>query len=184
MDAQKLLFPNQIFDVVVSNCGISPVGFRQTVAEVYRVLRKGGTFAYSDWRLKDVQAHRIFGETLQQYRTKNPSKKLSLERAALATLERFSNREMNFDEQVRELKMVGFKRAEVKTRNYRIALDGIQGYLDMRLKRATLKQELRELPAKKRRELLHALRHELTQFVRGGRFLFDWKVIFVRAKKT
>ena len=184
MDAQKLLFPNQIFDVVVSNCGIPSVGFRQTVAEVYRVLRKRGSFAYSDWRLKDVQAHRIFGETLQQYRTKNPSKKLSLERAALATLERFSNREMNFDEQVRELKMVGFKRAEVKTRNYRIALDGIQGYLDMRLKRATLKQELRELPAKKRRELLHALRHELTQFVRGGRFLFDWKVVFVKVKKT
>lgn len=184
MDAQRLLFPNQMFDVAVSNCGISPVGFRRTVAEVFRVLRKGGTFAYSDWRLKDVEAHSIFGETLQQYRTKNPSKKLSLERAALATLERFGNREMNFDEQVRELKMVGFKRVEVITRNYRIALDGIQGYLDMRLKRATLKQELRELPAKKRRELLRALKDELTQFVRGGRFLFDWKVIFVRAKKT
>jgi len=184
MNAQRLLFPNQMFDVVVSNCGISPVGFRRTVAEVFRVLRKGGTFAYCDWRLKDVQAHRIFGEILQQYRTKNPSKKLSLERAALATLERFSDREMNFDEQVRELKTVGFKRSEVKTRNYRIALDGIQGYLDMRLKRATLKQELRELPAKKRRELLHALRHEFTQFVQGGGFLFDWKVIFVRAKKT
>lgn len=184
MDAQRLRFPSQMFDVAVSNCGISPVGFRRTVAEVFRVLRKGGTFAYCDWRLKDVQAHRIFGETLQQYRTKNPSKKLSLERAALATLERLSNREMNFDEQVRELKTVGFKRGEVKTRNYRIALDGIQGYLDMRLKRATLKQELRELPAKKRRELLHALRDELTQFVRGGRFLFDWKVTFVRAKKA
>lgn len=183
MDAQKLLFPNQTFDVVVSNCGISPVGFRQTVAEVYRVLRNGGTFAYSDWRLKDVQAHRIFGETLQQYRTKNPSEKLSLERAALSTLERFSNHEMHFDEQVRELKTVGFERVEVKTRNYRIALDGIQGYLDMRLKRATLKQEVRELRAKKRRELLHALRLELTQFVRAGRFLFEWKVIFVRAKK-
>ena len=183
MDAQKLLFPNQTFDVVVSNCGISPVGFRQTVAEVYRVLRNGGTFAYSDWRLKDVQAHRIFGETLQQYRTKTPSRKLSLERAALASLERFSNHEMNFNEQVRELRSVGFKKAEIKTRNYKIALDGIQGYLDMRLKRATLKHELRELPAKKRRELLHALRHDLTQFVRGGHFLFDWKVNFVRAKK-
>lgn len=183
MDAQKLLFPNQIFDVVMSNCGISPAGFRQTVSEVYRALRTGGTFAYSDWRLKDVQVHRIFGETLQQYRTKNPSKKLSLERVALATLESFGNREMNFDGQVRELKLVGFKGAEVKTRNYRIALDGIQRYLDMRLKRVTLKQELRELRAKERRELLHALRHELAEFVRDGRFLFDWKVTFVRAKK-
>jgi ubiquinone/menaquinone biosynthesis C-methylase UbiE len=184
MDAQKLLFPNQIFDSAISNCGISPVGFRQTVAQVYRVLRNGGTFAYSDWHLKDVRAHRIFSEILQQYRTKNPSKKLRLERAALATLERFSNREMNFDEQVRALKMVGFERAEVKTRNYRIALDGIQEYLDMRLKRAPLKQELKELRASKQRELLCALRDELTQFVRGRRFLFEWKVTFVTAKKT
>jgi len=184
MDAQELLFPNQIFDVVVSNCGISPVGFHQTVGEVYRVLRNRGTFAYSDWRLKDVEAHKIFGETLQQYRTKTPSRKLSLERAAFAAFERFSNREMNFDQQVRELRMVGFERAEVKTRNYRIELNGIQGYFDMRLKRATLKQELRELPSKKRQELLRALRDELTQFVRGGRFLFEWKVIFVRTKKT
>ena len=53
----------------------------------------------------------------------------------------------------------------------------------MRLKRVTLKQELRELRAKERRELLHALRHELAEFVRDGRFLFDWKVTFVRAKK-
>ena len=183
MDAQKLLFPNQIFDVAVSNCGISPVGFRQTVSEVYRVLRTGGTFAYSDWRLKDVQVHRIFGETLQQYRTKNPSKKLSFERAALATLESFSNHEMNFDGQVRELRLVGFKGAEVRTRTYRIALEGIQRYLDTRLKRVILKQELRELRAKERRELLPALRHELAQFVRDGRFLFDWKVTFVRARK-
>ena len=184
MDAQELLFPNQMFDVAVSNCGISPVGFRQTVAEVYRVLRNGGAFAYSDWRLKDVEAHKIFSETLQKYRTTSPSKKLSLERAALATFERVSNHEMNSDQQVRELRIMGFERAKVKTRNYRIALDGIQGYLDMRLKRATLKRELRELPSKKRRELLRALGDELTQFLQGGRFLFEWKVTFVRAKKT
>ena len=184
MDAQKLLFPSQIFDMIVSNCGISPVGFHQTVEEAYRVLRNGGTFAYSDWRLKDVPAHRIFSETLQKYRTKNPSRKLSLERTALAILERFGNREVNFDEQVRELRLVGFKRTEVKTRNYRIALNGIQRYLDIRFKRATLKQELRELSAKKRRDLHHALRDELAQFVRDERFLFEWKVIFVKAKKT
>ena len=91
---------------------------------------------------------------------------------------------MNLDEQMREVRMVGFKKVDVKIRNYRIALDSIQAYLDMRLERAPLKHELRELPAKKRRELLHALRDELTQFVRNGRFLFDWKAIFVRAKRT
>ena len=80
--------------------------------------------------------------------------------------------------------MVGFKKVDVKIAITVLHWMVFNEYLDMRLKRATLKQELRELPAKKRRELLQALRDELTQFVRGGRFLFEWKVIFVRAKKT
>lgn len=183
MDARKLLFPDQMFDVAVSNCGISPAGFHGTVTEIFRVLISGGVFAYSDWRLKDVHAHRIFGAILQQYRTKKPSSKLSRERTALAVLERFSNREMNLDEQIRKLRSVGFKKAEVKTKNYRIALDSIQEYLDMRLNRATLRQELRELSAKERNELMHAFNDELERFVRGGRFMFDWKVTFVRAVK-
>ena len=108
---------------------------------------------------------------------------MSRERTALAVLERFSNREMNLDEQIRKLRSVGFKRAEVKTRNYRIALDSIQEYLEMRLNRATLRQELRELSAKERQELMHAFRDELAQFVRGRRFLFDWKMTFIRAVK-
>jgi ubiquinone/menaquinone biosynthesis C-methylase UbiE len=184
MDSQRLLFPDQMFDVVVSNCGISPVGFRQTIWEVYRVLGGGGTLVYSDWRLRDVPAHRIFGDILHQHRTQNPSTELRLQRTALATLERFGNREMNLDEQIRQLRMMGFKKIEVKNRSYRIALRGIRGYLDMRLKRATLKQELKELSAKSRQEFRRALNDELRQFVRGERFLFDWKVIFVRAEKA
>jgi len=183
MDSRQLLFPDRIFDVVVSNCGISPVGFQQTVAEVFRALRKGGTFVYSDWRLKDVPAHRVFGETFKQYRTGNPSRYLGLHRAALATLERFSNREMNLNRQLRELRMLGFEKMEVKFRNYRVELDGSDEYLDMRLKRAPLKQELAELSTERRKRLKSALKEELRQFVRGRRFLFDWKVIFVRAKK-
>jgi len=183
MDSKRLLFPDRIFDVVVSNCGISPVGFHQTVAEAFRVLRKGGTFVYNDWRLKDVPAHRMFGETLQQHRTEKPSRNLALQRAALATLERFGNREMNLNEQLRELRMLGFENVEVKFRNYRVELDGTDEYLDMRLKRAALKQELVELSAKRRKRLRSTLKEELRRFVRGRRFLFDWKVIFVRARK-
>jgi hypothetical protein len=54
----------------------------------------------------------------------------------------------------------------------------------MRLKKAALKQELTELSANRRKMLRSALKEELERFVRGRRFLFDWKVIFVRARKT
>jgi ubiquinone/menaquinone biosynthesis C-methylase UbiE len=183
MDARKLQFPDQIFDTAVSNCGISLTGFHETVAETFRVLARGGIFTYDDWRLKDVRPHRVFGEILQKYRTKKPSSNLSCERAALAVLERFGNREMNLDEQLHEVRSVGFEKVEVKTRNYEIALDSLQEYLDMRLNRSTLRHELSELSPKKRRELMRAFTDELAKFVQGGRFHFDWKVIFVRAAR-
>jgi ubiquinone/menaquinone biosynthesis C-methylase UbiE len=184
VDSQRLFFPDQLFNAVISNCGISPVGFRQTICEVFRVLRGGGTFVYSDWRLRDVPAHRIFGEVLQRQRTQNPSTELRLQRTALADLERFGNREMNLDEQIRQLRLMGFRKIEVRNRSYKIRFRDTHGYLDMRLKRATLKQELKELSTRSRQEFRHALEHELKQFVRGERFLFDWKVIFVRAEKA
>ncbi len=184
MDGERLLFPDSIFDVVTSNCGIFSVGFHQTVAEVFRVLRRGGIFVYNEWHLNDVPVHRIFSEILLRHRTKNPSRKLRIQRVALAALERFGNREMNLNAQVRELRREGFKKVEVKPRNYKIALHGIEGYLDMRLERATLRQELAELSAAGREKLLYAFKDGLRQFVRHGRFLFDWKVTFVRAKKT
>lgn len=184
MDGKQLFFPTGLFDVVTSNCGISPVGFRQTIGEVFRVLRRGGTFVYDDWRLQDVRAHRTFGEILQEHRTNNPSRKLSIQRTALATLERFGNHEMDLDAQLREVSRTGFRKIEVKSRNYKIALHDIEEYLDMRLKRAALKQELAELPAARRKGLLCALREGLRPFVRDRRFGFDWKVTFVRARKT
>ncbi len=184
MDSRRLLFPNEIFDVVTSNCGISSVRFHQTIAEVFRVLRNGGVFVYNDWRLKDVPPHRAFGEILQQHRTNNPSRTLMTQRSALAALERFGNGEMNLAAQLRELNRLGFKKVEAMPRNYRITLPSIGVYLDMRLKRATLKQELKELSPAGRKKLLHAFKEGLRPFVRGRRFLLDWKVTFVRAKKT
>lgn len=183
MDSRHLLFPAGMFDVVTSNCGISSVRFHQTTAEVYRVLREGGVFVYNDWRLKDVPPHRAFGKILQQYRTNKPSKMLIIQRTSLAALERLGNRKMTLRAQVRELKRSGFRKIELKPRNYRITLPSIEAYLDMRLKRATLKQELKELSPAERRKLMNAFREGLKLFVRGRRFILDWKVTFIRARK-
>jgi hypothetical protein len=148
------------------------------------VLRKDGIFVYNDWRMKDVPPHKAFGEILQQHRTNNPSRTLKLQRTALAVIERSANRELNLDAQLRGLRRLGFKEVEVKPRNYKIILPSIGAYLDMRLKRATLKQELKELSSAERERMLHAFKEGLAPFVRGGRFLLNWKVTFVKARKT
>lgn len=183
MDAHKLFFPDGIFDAVTSNCGFPSVGFQEAISEVFRVLRNGGVFTYNHWQFQDVPAHRIFSEILQRYRTRSPSRRLRTQRRALATLERFSNGEMNLTAQVRELRRAGFEKVQVRRRNYRLALQGVEGYLAMRLERVALKQELKELSPTGRKEFLHALKQGLQMFVHGRRFLFDWKVTFLRARR-
>lgn len=137
----------------------------------------------NDWHLKDVPAHRVFGDILQQYRTDNPSRKLRSERAALGALERMGGRYSDPNEHVKELTGAGFTDVQVECRDYRIRLPGVRSFLDMRLKRVALKHELLELSRVRRAKLLDELRKGLKQFVRNGRFILDWKVTYVKAKK-
>jgi ubiquinone/menaquinone biosynthesis C-methylase UbiE len=183
MNADGILFPDELFDVVLSNCGIAYTTFPAAVAEAYRVLRKGGLFVLNDWHLKDVQAHRVFGGILQQHRTNHPSKKLRAERTAMATFERTGSRYSDLNELVIELQRAGFTETRTKYRTYRIKLRGMQEFLSMRLEREALKHELRELTQAKRRIMSDELRRGLKPFLRKGRFIFDWKVAYLSARK-
>lgn len=183
MNADRMLFPNELFDVALSNCGIAYTTFPAAVTEAYRVLRKGGLFVLNDWHLKDVQAHRVFGGILQQHRTNHPSKRLREERTAMATFERTGSRYSDLNEVVRELQRAGFTETRTKWRTYRIQLRGVQQFLAMRLEREALKRELRELTPAKRRIMLNELKRGLKPFLRKGRFIFDWKVAYLTARK-
>ena len=87
MNGDHMLFPNRLFDRVLSNCGISYSTLPQTSREIFRVLQTGGQFFLNDWHLIDVPPHRTFSEILRIHRTDHPSRKLRRWREALATLE-------------------------------------------------------------------------------------------------
>jgi len=183
MDASQMLFPNELFDAALSNCGITFAAYPKAVSEVFRVLRKGGLFVLNDWHLKDVGPHRTFGEVLQRYRTDNPSPKLRAERMALATYERTGSRYIDLRELVKELERVGFDEIRTLHRNHRIQFGSVQAVLDILLKREALKHELRELSPAERRLMNDELRRELKLFVRNRRFIFNWPVAYVSAQK-
>lgn len=183
MDADRTIFPNELFDVVLSNCGMSYTTFFAVISEAFRILRKGGFFVLNDWHLKDVPAHRTLGDILQQHRTDHPSKKLRSERAAIATFERTGSHYSDVRELAKELHGVGFTEIRTKYRNYRIRLRGVREFLDMRLERVPLKHELRELSQSQRARLMNELKKELQPFIHRGRFVFDWKVAYVKARK-
>ena len=176
---EELRFPNDFFDVVISNCGMSEsrAGFSQCVKEIIRVLRPGGVFAFNDWYLIDVKPHIIFREILGRYRTAKPSRQLARERG-LAT--------SSIDEkmQLHILRETGFKEASLVKRRHQACLNSVEDYLKLRLCRSTVRREMSEMTASNRRLFLRDLRPALKQFVSDdGAFRFNWPVYYIRADK-
>jgi ubiquinone/menaquinone biosynthesis C-methylase UbiE len=183
MNAEHMTFPEGYFDNVISNVGISYATFKETISEIFRVTRKGGSFTFNDWHLLDVPAHRTFGEILRKHRIEQPSEKLSKCRAAVAIMEHVGNQYSDLNVQAKELERAGFVNRQVKERNYKIPLPGIRDYLAIRLEREALKQELNELSEIQRAAFMKELRAGLKRFMRNGRFLMEWKVTFTYVSK-
>src|SRR3990170_3692846 len=164
MNSEDLIFPDELFDAAISNCGISSTAFPATVAEIFRVLRKGGSVTFNDWHLID-----------------DPSKRLRGQRMALGTSEHVGNRYSNPRAQAEELQRVGFGKIRFKKRTYKIRLPSIQNYLAMRFDREALRQELRELSKSQRAALTRELKTGLKQFMRKAHFVIEWEVTFTYA---
>jgi ubiquinone/menaquinone biosynthesis C-methylase UbiE len=183
MNAERMTFPDGFFDAVISNCGMSYATFRETIAEIFRVVHRGGSFTFNDWHLIDVPAHRTFSEILRQHRTEHPSENLRTRREAIAVMEHVGNRYWDMKVQAEELERAGFTNMRVRERDYKIKLPGIREYLAMRLEREALKQELSELSKAQREAFMKELRAELRRFIHNGRFIIDWKVMFTHVTK-
>jgi ubiquinone/menaquinone biosynthesis C-methylase UbiE len=183
MDAERMTFPDGFFDAAISNSGMSYATFHETIAEIFRVIKGGGSFAFNDWHLIDVPAHRTFSEILRRHRIEHPSENLSRCRAAVAVMEHVGNQYSDAKVQAEELERVGFTRVQVKQREYNIRLPQIRDYIVMRLEREALKQELKELSKAQRAAFMKELRVGLRQFIQTGGFIMKWNVTFTHVTK-
>jgi len=182
-DAKCMPFPDEFFDAAISNSGMSYSTFRETITEIFRVVRRGGSFTFNDWHLIDVPAHKIFSEILRRHRTGHPSESLSRCRAAVAVMEHVGNQYADKKIQAEELERVGFIGVQVKRREYKIKLQRITDYIVMRLEREALKQELKELSEAEQAAFIKELRAALKPFTRTGAFIMEWKVTFTHVTK-
>jgi ubiquinone/menaquinone biosynthesis C-methylase UbiE len=183
MDAECMAFPDDFFDAATSNSGMSYATFHETITEIFRVIKRGGSFTFNDWHLIDVPAHRTFSEILRRHRTEHPSENLNRCRAAVAVMEHVGNQYSNANAQSEELERVGFTGVQVRQREYKIKLPRIREYIVMRLEREALKQELKELSHTQQAAFMKELRTGLRPFMRSGGFIMGWKVTFTHVTK-
>src|SRR2546425_6945227 len=92
MDETSLELPDDSFDAVISNLGLSrfnvDVGFKET----YRVLKPGGTLVFNEWTDKRDKCGVILRKILDKHRTRNPSPLLAGTREAETSIFQFYER--------------------------------------------------------------------------------------------
>jgi len=147
-----------------------------------RVLRPGGHLVFNDWHLVDVKAHQVFGEVLEKHRTRNPSPALARERSALATMEHFHH-SLSCGTQRKLVSDAGFADVSLVNRRRRIRLRTHREFMRMRLTRLTAKREMSEMPNDQRKRFMRELTQRLQAFVVRNRFVFDWELFYISAKK-
>jgi len=182
MSGEDLRFPDQFFDVAISNCGIGSLDFSKSLKEILRVLRPAGVLAYNDWHLVDVKPHRVFGEVLGKHRTTAPSPQLALERSALASMESFHH-SLDSKTQQEMTRQAGFKNVQLTNRQHKIRLPSARDYLKLRLCRATIRREISEMSPRERRLFLSELGERLREFVKSKNLVFEWNVFYILAHR-
>jgi len=79
MDARWLDFPDESFDAVISNLGIPSHYFPRVISEIFRVLRKRGTFCFAEFTCPSNRWS-MLSKILFKYRMGRPSGALAARR--------------------------------------------------------------------------------------------------------
>jgi len=119
MDETSLELPDNSFDAVISNLGLSrfnvDVGFKET----YRVLKPGGTLVFNEWTDKRDKCGVILRKILDKHRTRNPSPLLAGTREAETSIFQFYERVTDRLALQKMLRDVGFHKVSSSTMQHK-----------------------------------------------------------------
>ncbi len=183
MDATALDFPDEWFDVVVSNCGIPFLGMPQALSEIRRVLKPGGRLSWSDWHIDQVAAARILDDVFAKHKTHAPSTRLRRLREALGVWARAADPLNSRPAFERALKDAGFAEVQSETITHTLHSFDVESFMDARLQRSVARLELEELNPAAREAFVRDARAALAHLTHGGQFEVLWPIFYMHATK-
>ncbi len=148
MDARRLRYEDRTFDAVLSCLGIPTVGRVECLAEVRRVLRRGGRLVFCEWSGAGNPITKAFFDTLTTYRATRPP---TPEVARLLEARRVINEDQGVigmrkpEAWVRKLEELGFRQARYFTEAHTIVLQDAEEYLSYMLAWGDNERELRSM---------------------------------------
>ena len=178
MDSRNIVYRSRLFDGVVSNLGVPNLGYDRTFAEVHRVLKPGGRFAFSEWDAREPEGWGTVFDLLGAHGTRSPSKGLAQVREARAVTrgdeEARALREP--DRVTAALEASGFAQVEVSTKSFETLFRSLDDLLGFVAAWGWPDRELAEMGPEGRRAFDAALEGRLGGRLGPGGIADDWTI--------
>jgi ubiquinone/menaquinone biosynthesis C-methylase UbiE len=183
MDETSLRLPDDGFDAVIANLGLTPARTGSALREIRRVLRPKGVFAFNEWTGKTSKPETIFRETLMGYRTRTPSSLLSATREALAS--RLPGWKMLYDGKLLSmmLRQAGFRDVTLTKALLQVTVASVESFIRCQQSWWTISQEMVEMGPEVRKEFLEKLTGALEPLASPSGILLDWELNYFTAYK-
>ncbi len=164
MRMEKLQFPDNSFDHVISNFGVCcAFNYETTLREAYRVLRPRGKLTYNHEGPRETDPSRVFWKTFSKHKVKNPSRTLRKKREAMALQSKMIGNYTDPFVVLSKMQRMGFRNPEASITSLTLVFRSIEEYMDYQLMGSLEYAEIgRERQAKFARDCSAKLRKLLT----------------------
>ena len=131
MNMEKLRFPDNSFDHVISSFGICCCFYYdKTLREACRVLRPGGKITYNHEGPRSSDASQAFDRIFAKYKTYNPSEKLKKKREADSLQSGMWDKYGDPFIAVPQMRKVGFKNPEASIAGFSLVFQTPEEFID------------------------------------------------------
>jgi ubiquinone/menaquinone biosynthesis C-methylase UbiE len=183
MDETSLELPDNSFDAVISNLGLSrynvDVGFKET----YRVLKPGGTLIFSEWTNRRDRFGVVMREILDKYKTRNPSPLLAGTREAETSFFQFYERVTDRSVLKRMLTDIGFQKVSSSTVEHKSVRTTPEHSLKVIQSNPFLAPEFVEMTPEDRDAFMREVAQAIAPDFTPTGLVLDWELNYFKAHK-
>lgn len=185
LDSRNIVYHGKLFDGVVSNLGMPNSGADRVFQEVYRVLKPGGRFIFSEWPSEYPTTFGVPRELFGKHGTVTPSRDLALLREARQLFRNDPEGQALGDPTSvqKALAVADFDRSEVWTKSFPVRFAALDELLVFTASFGWCERELREMTADGRKAFEAELAERLRANTTANGIEDTWKVHFYLARK-